>query len=264
MPTVFGPSPGPRGDAQGRPFSFEDAPRTSASVSFLTDADALARLLPPGFELVGEPVVTVEWTELQALQWLAGRGYSMLGIKYNARFRGQHDVAEGPFLAVLWENRADPIITGREELGFAKLYAELPAPRAQAGALLHEAAWDGHVFLRLSVSDLIDAPPPAMAPAAPGVLRGTLHHRHVPRVSAPEAHDVSQAVLTPAGGFVQTIDSFQRGQGRVEFVRSSWEQLPTLHHIVDALADLPQRAPRGATFSRARGAKDLSDQRVLR
>lgn len=266
MPTVFGPAPGPRGDVQGRPFSFDDAPRTSASVSFLTERAALARLLPPGFELVGEPVVTVDWTALHSLQWLAGRGYNMLGVRYNARFRGQQDEAEGPFLAVLWENRADPIITGREELGFAKLYAELPAPREADGALHHEAAWDGHVFLRLSVSDLQDAAPPlAAAPTAGNsVLRGTLHHRHMPRVSAPGEHDVSQAVLSPAGGFVSSVDAFRRGHGQVEFVLSTWEQLPTLHHVVNTLADLPQLEPRGATWSRMRGAKDLSDQRVLR
>jgi hypothetical protein len=260
MPTVFGISPGPRGDAEGRPYSFEDATRVTASVSFLTDGASLARLLPAKFELVGEPVVTVEWTALNCLQWLAGRGYNMLGVKYNARFVGEQEQAEGPFLAVLWENRADPIITGREELGFAKLYAELPEPRTLGGDLHCVAAWDQHVFMRLTVSDLIDAPPPA----ATSPVDGTLHHRYVPRVSSPGAHDVSETVLTPAGGFAHHIEKFQCGRGSVEFVRSTWEQLPTLHHIVNQLADLPQLESRGATWSRGRGAKDLSDQRVLR
>jgi hypothetical protein len=71
-------------------------------------------------------------------------------------------------------------------------------------------------------------------------------------------------VLTPAGGFAHHIEKFQCGRGSVEFVRSTWEQLPTLHHIVNQLADLPQLESRGATWSRGRGAKDLSDQRVLR
>jgi hypothetical protein len=261
MPTVFGPSPGPRGDHEGRPFSFEDSVRITATASFLTEASSLARLLPPGFELAGEPVVTLEWTALQCLQWLAGRGYNMLGIKYNARFTGAHDQAEGPFLAVLWENRTEPIITGREELGFAKLYCELPEPRELDGELHYFAAWDKHVFIRLTLSELADAAPAA---AASRPADGVLHHRYVPRVSAPGEHDVSEAVLTPAGGFAQRVEKYQRGRARVEFMQSTWKQLPTLHHIVNVLAELPQLESRGASWSRTRGGKDLSDQRVLR
>ena len=32
------------------------------------------------------------------------------------------------FLVVLWENLTDPILTGREELGFSKIYCEIPEP----------------------------------------------------------------------------------------------------------------------------------------
>ncbi len=262
MPTVFGPAPGPRGGADGRPFDYRQAPRATATVSFLTERDALARYLPPGFELLGEPVVTVEWTALRQLPWLAGRGYHMLGVKYPARFSGRHDTAEGPFLAVLWENHADPILTGREELGFAKVYCELPAPReSDGGAKDFTAEWDGHVFCRLSLARLQDAPRPG--PVPPKANTGTLHHRYLPRVGAPGESEVAQATLTPSGGFTQHVDRYQTGEGRVAFLPSTWEQLPTLHHIVNALAALPQLEPRGATWCESRGAKDLSDQRVL-
>lgn len=262
MPTVFGPGGGPRGGANGCRYDWADAPRSTAAVSFLTEPSALRRLLPPGFELAGEPVVTVEWTALRELQWLAGRGYNMLGVKYNARFRGARDTAEGPFLAVLWENRPEPILTGREELGFAKLYCELPEPRWLDGTLHIAAAWDQHQFMRMALGGLQDAPPPPMDATA-RTDRGTLHYRYFPSVSAPGRHDIAQAVLTPAGGFTQRVETFQRGTGTVEFLPSTWEQLPTLHHIVNTLAALPVLEPRGATFSRSRGAKDLSDQRVL-
>ena len=76
--------------------------------------------------------------------------------------------------------------------------------------------------------------------------------------------DAEAAVLGPAGGFELTIDRFQRGKGSVEFIRSTWEQLPTMYQVVNGLADLPVVEVRGATLLQARGAKDLSDQRVLR
>lgn len=262
MPVFFGPSPGPRQGPDGLPFDWSDAPRSTASISFLTDGERLARLLPPGFQLLGDPIVTIESTTLTELPWLAGRGYRMLGIKFGSRFEGVRDIATGPFLAVLWENRPEPILTGREELGFAKLYAELPEPRHYASVQHHLAAWDGHTFFEMEVSDLQNTYP--ASPAAPTeALQGTLHWRYLPSVD-PEEADVAQAVLTPSGGFEVRYETFQRGKATVRFIPSTWEQLPTMFHIVNALAELPILESRGATFSRSRGAKDLSDQRVLR
>lgn len=262
MPVIFGPSPGPRQGPDGLPFDWSDAPRTTATVSFLTDGQRLSRLLPPGFRLEGDPVVTVEATTLTDLPWLAGRGYRMLGVKFGTRFEGERDVATGPFLAVLWENRPEPILTGREELGFAKLYAELPEPRQFAGIQHHRASWDGHTFIELDLSELANTYPSA-PPAPTDALTGTLHWRYLPALDPADA-DIEQAVLTPAGGFEVRYHAFQRGKGAVRFLRSTWEQLPTMFHIVNALADLPILEARGATFSSTRGAKDLSDQRVLR
>ncbi len=262
MPVVFGPGGSPRGGEDGRRYQWSDVQRTTATVSFLTDAGCLRRFLPAGLELGDPPVVSVEWTALRNLPWLAGRGYNTLGVRYGARFRGTRDTAEGPFLAVLWENRPEPIVTGREELGFAKLYCELPEPRVQGEAMQVEAAWESHVFCRMALSSLKDAEPPR-TDEAPQRDRGTLHYRYFPRVSAPGEHDIAQVVLTPSGGFQQHITTYRQGAGSVAFIRSDWEALPTLHHIVNALAGLPVLECLGATYCESRGAKDLSDQRVL-
>jgi hypothetical protein len=261
MPTVFGPSVGPRSGPGGETYDYGAAERISATVSFLTDAAPLSRLLPPGFTLDGPPVVTVEWTALLNLQWLAGRSYNTLGVRYNARFQGATDTARGPFLAVLWENRPEPILSGREELGFAKLYCDLPEPRIIQGHHHLTAAWDHHTFMQMELHDLADAATPA-ASASP--VDGTLHYRYFPKVSAPGEADVHEVVLTPAGGFASEVLSRQHGQGRVSFVPSTWEQLPTMYQVSQALAALPQLEMRGATRVHSRGAKDLSDQRVLR
>ena len=60
MPTHFGASLGPRQGPDGRVYKNVDSPaRLSYSVSFLTETAALSRLLPPRFELHGDPVITV-------------------------------------------------------------------------------------------------------------------------------------------------------------------------------------------------------------
>ncbi len=58
--------------------------------------------------------------------------------------------------------------------------------------------------------------------------------------------------------------SFQRGKGSIEFIKSTWEQMPTMFHIVNALASLPVLENRDSSFACTIGYKDLSDQRVLK
>jgi hypothetical protein len=44
---------------------------------------------------------------------------------------------------------------------------------------------------------------------------------------------------------------------------TDWSDLPTLHHVVNALAALPVIETRGGTITRSRGGKSYRDQRVL-
>ncbi len=202
MPYGFGPTAGPRQGPDGERFDWTASPRRQAvAVSFLTDAAALDALLPPGFSLAGDPVVTVEIQRFTELEWLAGRGYNTLGVRFPATFQGEADRATGSFLSVLWENLADPILSGRDELGFAKLYADLPEPRVFRGTEHYEAGWLGHRFLELAVSDLRDVPSgPQPVAGLPGPSDGTLHYKYIPRTGAWGEAEVAQACLTPAAG----------------------------------------------------------------
>jgi len=77
---------------------------------------------------------------------------------------GRQDKASGRFLAVVWENLADPIITGRGEIGHPKLHAEIAEPCLSDGAQICAAGWMGFRFLDLTVSEVRDAPPSATKP----------------------------------------------------------------------------------------------------
>jgi len=270
MPTHFGPSLGPRQGPDGRKFQWKDNPKvTRYSVSFLSDREQLARLLPPGFEPVGEPVVTVTFSYMTELEWLAGRGYNTLGVSWPAAFKGETDSATGSFLAVLWENMADPIITGREDLGFSKIYCELPPAKVAKGTTRCTASWYGFRFLELEVHDLHEpakakpAKKPASDAPAPPPNDGLLHYKYMPKTGHWGQADVAYAVLTPAASPDTVVKQVLAGEGSVRFSRASWEQMPTQFTVVNALAELPVRQPRGARVVKTVGAKDLSDQRIL-
>jgi hypothetical protein len=257
MPVGFGPFPGPRQVPPGRSNDPTRFPRRRiASVRYLTDGPTLKRLLPVGFELDGEPVVTAEMHHMTEIDWLAGRGYAMFGIRFPARYAGKQDEERGQFLAVLWENLADPIISGREELGYAKLWCDIPEPRVSGGTHGYKATWLGFTFAEMELHDLVEDTQPA--PAA----QNTLHYKYVPSATPGEA-DAAYATMVPAHNPGLTVERRLSGRGSVTFCPGRWEDIPTLHHIVAPLAALPVLETRGASLVHARGGKDLSDLRRL-
>jgi acetoacetate decarboxylase len=260
MPTHFGPAPGPRQLPDDVVVDPKRSRRTlSVAASFLTDPVVLEQHLPEGFTLAGEPVVTVEFHHMTDIDWLAGRGYTMIWVGWPATFTGSREQATGKFLAVVWENLADPIITGRDEIGHPKLYAEIAEPRRWNGAQICTAGWMGFRFLELEVSQLHDAEQDRQG----AISDGTLMVKYVPRTGTWGEADLHQVTLTPADDPDRTVERQQAGVGAVRFHRATWSDLPTMHHIVNALAELPIIEPRGGSLTHSRGGKWGRDQRVL-
>lgn len=263
MPTHFGPSLGPRQGPDGRKFECKDGPKsTTIVVTFLTNRDQLSALLPEGFEVAGEPVVTVFAIYMKEIGWLAGRGYNVLGVSFPATFNGEQDIVTGDFLTVLWENMADPIITGREQLGFSKIYCELPEPSVYQGTTHCTAEWQGFRFLDLTVSNLRQLTPNEMAEVQKS--EGMLHFKYIPRTGEWGTADVAYATFTPAATPNRVVQEMWRGEGTVQFHRARWEDMPTQYTIVNAFQALEIVEYRGAMLLKTVGGKDLSDQRILK
>lgn len=260
MPTHFGPATGPRRGPDGGKFLCEGNPRSiGIRVSFLSNAKQLEALLPPGFTLNGDPVVTVFANYMKEIEWLAGRGYNVLGVTIPAKFKGEKDTAVGPFLTVLWENLADPIITGREELGFSKIYAELPEIRVVGDSASSSAAWLGFNFLDINVENL----KPRTEPAPAAHVDGQMHYKYMPRTGEWGTADSQYAVITPAEGSNSVVHEDLVGEGSVNWNPARWEDLPTFYQVVNAFAELEVKEFLGGGLTRSTGAKDLSDQRIL-
>jgi hypothetical protein len=75
--------------------------------------------------------------------------------------------------------------------------------------------------------------------------------------------DVHQVTLTPADDPDKTVGHRQAGVGAVRFHHAAWSDLPIMHHVVNALAELPVIEPRGGSITHTRGGKWGRDQRVL-
>ena len=268
MPTHFGPMCGPRQGPDGEIFAFERDNRrfTTVAVDFVTNPEQLRRFLPPGFALWGEPVVTVSATYMKNIDWLAGRGYNVLGVRFPVLYQGEKDRAVGPFLTVLWENLTDPILTGREQLGFSKVFCDLPEPVIHNGEAHCTASWMGFRFLDIRIRNLEESNPAKRAESKPkgedGTLRGQIHYKYTPRTGEWGKADAQYAVISPETSNAQIADTFV-GEGEIQFHKARWEDLPTQYMIVNALHELEIGEYLGGRIEYGSGGGSISNQRIL-
>ena len=266
MPTHFGPSLGPRQGVDGRRFPCIDAPNLDiAQATFKADAAQLETFLPPKFVL-REASINFSFEYFRNVEWLAGRGYNTFGVSIPVSFMGEEETAHGDLLLVIWENSADCIITGREDLGVNKIYAEIPDPQIIDGEIICRASWDGFEFASLALSSLTEISPDTFDELPePPPTDGTFHYKYMPKTGAPGEADAEYAVLLPGAWPNMKLDQLKtQGQGAIQFQHSTWEQLPTLVHIVNALSDLTLGECIDASWIGVHGGKDLSDMRIIR
>jgi hypothetical protein len=229
--------------------------RNTAYALFEADGDALAKMLPAGFVLWGTPRLAVEFAALREIDWLGGRGYNMLMMRIPVAFTHCGKVHTGWFQPVCWEDMAEPILSGREELGWSKVYGDLPVLSESDEQLLVAGEWDGFRFFDFELSGS------SPASSAPLGTAPCFHHKVVPATQAWGACDADYITMTPTGGSSMTLLSHTVAtHARVAFHRPSWQDMPTQHHIVEPFAALALGKLLQAGRFEARGGKDFSDQ----
>ena len=263
MPTHFGPSLGPRQGLDNRRYTCATTPQCQyVSATFAAEKKQLEALLPPGFILSEHCQLTFFFEYFTEIEWLAGRGYNTFGVSIPVIYRGKHETVEGSLLLILWENKADPIITGREDLGFSKVYAELPELQIVGNQVTCRASWDGFEFASLTLENVTEISPDQLPESPPS--EGTLHYKYIPKTGVPGEADAAYATLTPASRPNEVLEQAKSAsEASLCIHQGTWEQLPTLIHIVDTLAGLTLGECLNAVMLTARGGKDLGDTRIL-
>jgi hypothetical protein len=274
MPVVFGPTLGPRQREDGGRYVGEGAARTEEiTVLYETDGEALSSLLPEGLQLL-EPLVAVRIAELRQIPWLAGRGYNLAMVCLPVRFDGQEGRRDGFFIPVLWENHGDPIITGREQIGWSKLYGQVEDLKFEGQQISSKASSWGFEFLRIEAD--LSRPPESMADIgkANSLLtnpeNGFFHYKYIPKTGSLTEADAEYMTFlpcAPAAPALKQIPSdscMQVGSGRIQWTRPSWKDMPTQCRIVQKLYDLPILRIAGAIHSVTYDSGDLAEQRQIR
>lgn len=278
MPVPFGPMPGPRQDHFGRPRNGEDSTFITTSIKFKTSKTAIQNLFPPGrsgysFSTPGTlAYASFSQTTLNGMEWLGGKGYNHLGLYVHGAQYTKPDgtVVSGTYMPILFENLADPIVSGREELGMPKMYSSIDVEHS-ADSVKITAGWQGTQWGTFTASGLsaTSAPEASTSGSVSGEAdAGILVHRYIPSVGR-EAKGKAEADYACFVPFEE-----DNPKPKPESVRTSssaefkleagdWKSLPTLHHVIARLAELPVFEIVGAKVTEGKGVPDVSNARPV-
>ncbi|EJP62364.1 FAD binding domain protein [Beauveria bassiana ARSEF 2860] len=261
MPVSFGPASGPRQSLLGsaRRWSNKGSSFVSRTIKFKTSRTLLQNLLPNSSFSFQSPdsvaFASYVHTSLQNLDWLGGKGYDYVafllhGIVYRKK---DGSTVTGSFVAVMWENLTDPILTGREELGCPKLFCDIGVQQ-NASSYLMEASWAGGApFLKLQMEGMRDK-----QVSEAGDDGALFFYKYIPATGRPGVADVAYPVCVP-NPICRTINRVQTARtANVIFDALNEERLPTLNHIVGRLAEIPLFELAEATVAEGVDVQDLS------
>ncbi|KAH7406223.1 hypothetical protein DE146DRAFT_436637 [Phaeosphaeria sp. MPI-PUGE-AT-0046c] len=273
MPTSFGPMPGPRQDIFGKPRDGSNARFTTTSVKFKSSRTVLENLFPSDklkFAVANTVAyATFAVTQLDNLEWLGGRGYSHFGLYIHGvqYTKDNGDTTTGTFLPILFENLADPILSGREELGFPKLFCDLDVKNSGSDMTL-DASWMSSKFCSLTVKGLQETSAVDGGLPAATEEESMFFHKYIPATGSAGSKERGQADVQYTA-FLPSEQDASATKRRIEktlkassaelaFDAMDWKALPTLHHIVERLQEIPVFEVVEAKVVQGTGVGDVS------
>jgi hypothetical protein len=204
------------------------------------------------------------------MEWLGGSGYRHIGLYIHGVQYVQKDgtVLNGTFLPLLFESLTDPIVSGREELGMPKLYCSVDIWR-RTNSYRVQTGWQGVQFGSLTLDGLREADPSSSKGTIGGEDDdGIFAYKYIPKVGERGQADAEYATFVPHAEESKVVPSkvqriFTADKASVEFDPHDWEALPTLHHVISRLAEIPIYEVVGGKVVEGVGVPDVSSARRI-
>jgi hypothetical protein len=219
-----------------------------AAIRYQVDGDALGALLPPGFSLRSPEVMATAMMN-RGVEWMAGEPYNLLAVNVPVTFTtsgGRDDHIDGWYCLVVWENKATPILTGREQTGIPKVYGEVEDFRFLGDEMRTWAHYGGHSFCDLAFTSIRPADADERtAIDAEFAEMNWMGWRHLPKLGPDGGAALSHPTLFPQEFLTTRV---RLASATIDWsVPPLWKN-PTQLHIISALAGLPVGDPIGPAF----------------
>jgi hypothetical protein len=249
----------PRQERLGHQITSDKSEYIRRTIRFKTSRTYLQTLFPtlafsfatPG--TVAEATFRVE--SVDKLNWLGGGGYNSFGLWIHGVQYTKQDGSKiyGAYLPVIFESLSDSIMADREELGMPKLFCDIEVHNRNRSTRV-VCSWRGATFATLEWENLtegsseLNAEPRDNQPAVdprfppPPSEKGLLIYRYIPAVGKRGVADAEYPVFIPnKGSSVESrvMRTFKAKSAKVNISAGDWDALPTIHHIADALSEVP-------------------------
>ncbi|CAI6101086.1 unnamed protein product [Clonostachys chloroleuca] len=274
MPISFGPFPGPRQTFEGKPRNATHSTFTTASVKFKTSRTILQNLLPSTSFRFKSPgtfaYASFSQTTLNKMEWLGHSGYRHFGLYIHGVQYTLKDgtTLNGTFLPLLFESLTDPIVSGREELGMPKLYCSIDIWRRKTSYRV-QTGWQGAQFGSMTLEGLSEVGVDGVKGTIGGEDdEGIFAYKYIPKVGERGKADVEHATFVPHAEESKVVPSTVQKvwiaeKGGFSFAALDWDALPTLHHVISRLAEIPVYEVVGAKVVEGLGVPDVSSARRI-
>ena len=229
MPASFGPSTMP-------PMTTVEH-AIAVIISFETDSEAIAPLLPRQLSAAEPAVVSVASIAYPSTDYMGGRGYNEIVVTLSAVHEGPDGSVSAGFAPVLWVDQFGALFSGREFQGLPKLLAEVSSPQATDGGYRIGCSEYGTPLVRGEVSNLQPLSEDKLeAVRKNGAAVPTFGWKHIPSAAGePDADYVTINYTRWA------YDRAWTGDGTIEFLPASHKDAPFGGRVAAALAGLPIR-----------------------
>lgn len=204
------------------------------------------------------------------MEWLGGSGYNHFGLYLHGVEYKKCDGSSifGTYMPLLFESLADPIVSGREELGMPKLFCDIDVRRREHEYSVY-AGWKGATFATMKLQDLEESDSRAEAGTIGGEADyGILAYKYIPAVGERGKADAAYAVVVPHHEESLVVPSrvervFRANKPSFNFEALAQEDLPTLHHIVSKLKQIPVYEYVSGKVVQGVGVPDVSSARRI-
>ena len=231
---------------------------TTICLKFETDQEALLKIIPEDFELL-EPVVNVQYANCREVDWMSGGEYRLIQLSSPVRYVGNSEGLEGEYPLVIWENKACPIIGGREEDGMPKVFADIAVERHSGDHWFTCASYECNTFLNLDLERKEELGTEDVARLNESSRINFFGWRYIPNLGKGGA-SLSHATLYPQEAIARQV---WIGEGCIKWYPLTLEQNLVQFRIISTLADLPVIRYLPAKMMKGSSRLNVGDSRLL-
>lgn len=275
MPISFGPAPGPRQTL----YTHTAVPARhstfcTASIKFKTSRTFLQNLFPTksfNFKSPGTVAyASFSQTTLSKMEWLGGSGYRHFGLYlHGVEYKKQDGTTiNGTYLPLLFESLTDPIVSGRDELGMPKVFCTIDIRRRNDSYRVR-TGWEGSMFGTFNLDELEEADAETEEGTIGGEADyGIMAYKYSPAVGERGKADAAYATVVPHAEESKVVPSkvervWRSRNPSFKFDSLTQQDLPTLHHIVSKLEQIPIYEYVSAKVVEGYGVPDVSSARRI-